>query len=420
MSEISLSIKNNNLTLKQKLCRKVVLYYMSNIKDGCITLHDCFGVIRIGNKASYLHASIKVHDLDFYISVFSQASIGFGNSYINGYLEVDSLTNLLRIFAMNLSAIKKAEGHAVSRMFTIYQTILYLFQHNTPAHSKKNILYHYDLSNEFFKIFLDKSMSYSGLVFDSQTDTLEQAAINKNLLLLKILELKAEDHLLEIGTGWGGLAIMAALEIGCKVDTTTISNQQFEYARDEIHRLNLQQQINLLNLDYRKINGKYTKIVSIEMIEAVGYQYYDEYFKICSDLLEQNGLFCLQTIVIRDQEYERAKKEVDFIKKYIFPGGCLPSLNSILKSISKVTDLSVLSVKDITYDYAVTLRLWRKRMMSNMQNIYQLGFDENFLRTWEYYFSYCEAGFLQRNIMNLQIVFSKPSYVDKRYNAQNN
>lgn len=414
MREISLSRYDDSLSIKQKLCRKAVLYFMSNIEKGHITVNDSIGVTKIGKSESGLHATIYVNSFDFYISTFYQGSIGFGNSYISGHWTVDNLTSLLSIFAKNLGVIKKAERHAVSLMFMIYQTMLYVIQPNTLKHAKKNILSHYDLSNDFFKIFLDESMSYSGLLFNSETDTLEQAARNKNLSLLQNLELTPEDHLLEIGTGWGSLAIMAASEFGCQVSTTTISNQQFNYVKDEISRLKLDQKINLLNLDYRNISGKFSKLVSVEMVEAVGYQYYNEYFKICSTLLEDDGLFFLQAIVIRDQEYERAKNEVDFIKKYIFPGGCLPSLNCILNSIAKHTDLSLLSVKDITYDYAVTLSAWRKKMLANEQQIYKHGFDEKFLKTWEYYFSYCEAGFLQRNIMTLQIIFSKPGYSDRR------
>lgn len=420
MNEISLSIRETDLGFKQKLCRKAVLYYMSKIKEGHITLHDCVGTVSIGNKSSRLQASITIHNTEFYFWTFLQGSVGFGNSYTHGYWSTDNLTDLLRIFAINLQVVEKAEGHVAGLIFKIYQTLIYILQPNTLKHAKENILSHYDLSNDFFRLILDQSMSYSGLVFNSSTDTLEQAAVQKNQALLQSLELTADDHLLEIGSGWGGLAIMAASEIGCKVSTTTISNQQFDYVRDQIQKAKLEHRINLLNLDYRKINGKFSKIVSVEMIEAVGYQYYNEYFKICSDLLEDDGLLCLQAIVIRDQEYERAKTEVDFIKKYIFPGGCLPSLNCILKSTSKYTDLSLMSVKDITYDYAVTLRIWRQKMLANAQSIHQLGFDAKFLNAWEYYFSYCEAGFLQRNIMTLQLVFSKPRYSDSRQNAQTN
>lgn len=414
MSEISLSRHEDSISIKQKLCRKAVLYFMANIEEGYITVNDQIGVTTLGNRESKLHATIYVNSFDFYIATFNQGSIGFGNSFTYGHWYTDNLTNLLSIFAKNLKVIKRAEGHAVSLMFMLYQTMLYIIQPNTQKHAKKNILSHYDLSNDFFKIFLDENMSYSGLVFNSEADTLEQAARNKNLSVLQTLELTAQDHLLEIGTGWGSLAIMAASEFGCKVSTTTISNQQFDYVKDEVCRLKLEQKVNLLNLDYRNISGKFNKIVSVEMIEAVGYQYYNEYFKICSDLLEEDGLLFLQAIVIRDQEYERAKKEVDFIKKYIFPGGCLPSLSCILKATTENTDLSLLSVKDITYDYAVTLSAWRRKMMANKQQICNFGFDEKFLKTWEYYFSYCEAGFLQRNIMTLQIVFSKPGYRDLR------
>ncbi len=419
MSELSLSIQNETITLKQRLCKKAVLYFMSNIQDGYITLRDCTGITYVGQQDSELQASITVHDLEFYVCTFFQGSVGFGNSYTQGHWTVDNLTNLLGIFARNLAVIKKSEGHAVSLIFKICQTMMYVLSPNTLKHSKSNVLSHYDLSNDFFRLFLDSSMSYSGLMFNSATDTLDAAAYNKNSSLINSLELNAEDHLLEIGCGWGGLAIMAASETGCKVDATTISNQQFNHVKEQLTNLKLEHKINLLNLDYRKLNGKYTKIVSVEMIEAVGYQYYNDYFKICSNLLEDDGLLCLQAIVIRDQEYERAKNEVDFIKKYIFPGGCLPSLNCILKSTAKYTDLSLLSMKDITYDYALTLSLWRQRMMSNMSHILQLGFDERFLRAWEYYFSYCEAGFLQRNIMTLQLVFSKPRYRDNRQKCAN-
>lgn len=408
-TESAISI-TNSATLLQRLNRNLVLKLLAKLEYGKLTLTDPMGDFIFGDSQSKHAASIRINNLDFYTLCFSQGSLGFGRAYIHHYWSTENLTHLIGIFATNLKIIERAENHFYSFCFKIFQSIIYICNPNDQKNAKKNILAHYDLSNDFFKLFLDEGMSYSSLKFHNVDNTLEQAARDKNISLLNKLELKPNDHLLEIGTGWGSLAIMAATEYNCQVTTTTISDQQHSYVHNLISNLKLENRIKLLNHDYRSLSGKYSKIISVEMIEAVGYKYFNQYFKICSDLLDQTGMLCIQAIVIRDQEYERAKTEVDFIKKYIFPGGCLPSIAAIMQSIKTNTDLSLFSLEDISFDYARTLRIWRSKFMNNHQQIIELGFDDKFIKMWDYYFSYCEAGFLNRNIMTVQLVFTKPGY----------
>lgn len=411
--------KKPNVSLKDKLVRSAIIKLIKQIAHGNIFIIDPLGNVQCGDIQTELSAKVIIHDLRFYTLVGLKGSIGFAEAFMHGYIETDNLTRLLLIIAKNLKVVEKSESNFASMLFKLVHSTLYILNRNTIHNAKQRIMAHYDLSNDMFKIFLGDDMSYSSLVFKSINDSLEEAAHHKNARLLEYLQIKTDDKLLEIGTGWGALAITAANKYGCKVTTTTISNNQYEYVNTKIQNLNLSNRINLLNIDYRNLTGKYNKLISVEMIEAVGYEYLSEYFKICSDLLEDDGLFALQCITIKDNQFERAKKEVDFIKKYIFPGGCLPSMQNIVTTVAKYTDFALIACEDITYDYAITLRKWREKFLSNQQQLFVLGFDAYFIKMWEYYFSYCEAGFLNRNIMCMQIVFAKPGYRDPRQNAKN-
>ena len=281
---------------------------------------------------------------------------------------------------------------------------------NSVRGSKKNISRHYDLSNDFFSLFLDKNMMYSSAIYKSRKTSLEDASTNKLDVICKKLNLKKTDHVIEIGTGWGGFAIYAAKNYGCKVTTTTISIEQYKFAKQKIKEAGLGKKIKVLLKDYRLLKGQYDKLVSIEMIEAVGYQFYDEYFKIIGQLLKIDGEALIQSITIKDQRYSKAIQSVDFIQKYIFPGSCIPSITAIQNSLTNSTDLVINDIRDIGHHYARTLADWRKRFLKNKQEIRKLGFDDKFLRMWLFYFAYCEGGFEEKVISDIHLHITKPGY----------
>ena len=278
---------------------------------------------------------------------------------------------------------------------------------NTLLGSKKNILAHYDLSNDFYQLWLDKTMTYSCGIFKDENTTLEEASIEKLDQICKKLQLKNTDSILEIGTGWGSFAIHAAKNYGCSVTTTTISDAQYKFAKQRIEEEGLSSKINLLNKDYRYLEGTFDKIASIEMIEAVGHKNVPEYFKKVSTLLKEDGLFAMQGITYNDQNFEVYKNSVDFINRYIFPGSCLISINQISEIIKKNTDMIFVDLEDITEHYVTTLKIWRKNFFDKISEIRELGFSQAFINLWEFYFVYCEAGFIEKNIGDYQFVFSK-------------
>ena len=288
--------------------------------------------------------------------------------------------------------------------------LMHSFNANTRDGSRKNISAHYDLGNEFFELFLDPTMMYSAAMYPGKEATLEQAAVHKLDRMCQKLELGPGDHLLEIGTGWGGMAIHAAKHYGCHVTTTTISKEQFDYAKARVEAEGLSDQITLLLEDYRDLSGQYDKLVSIEMIEAVGHEYYDSYFSKCSELLKPEGLMAIQAITIADQRYDYARKSVDFIQRYIFPGGCLPSNAIIADKVANKTDMQIVNIEDITEHYADTLQDWRQRFFDQLEAVRKQGFDDVFCRMWDFYLAYCEGGFRERAISTGQFVMAKPSY----------
>ena len=281
---------------------------------------------------------------------------------------------------------------------------------NTATRSRENISAHYDLGNDFFSLFLDPSMMYSSAVFPTPQSDLAAASQHKLHLICEDLELKPEDHLVEIGTGWGGMAIYAAEHYGCRVTTTTISREQFEHTVDAVAQRGLQDRITVLFDDYRDLTGTFDKLVSIEMIEAVGHQFYDTYFQTVSRLLKPHGKAVIQAITMTEQRYEQARDSVDFIKRYIFPGGCLPSLTVISDALARVTDMQMAHLRDITRDYADTLNAWHEGFLGKLDQVRGMGFDDRFINMWRYYLSYCEGGFRERIIGTYQITMTKPGY----------
>jgi cyclopropane-fatty-acyl-phospholipid synthase len=360
-----------------------------------------------GTQMPDLKADIEILDPQFYWYVALGGSLGAGEAYINGYWKSTDLTKVIQLFAVNQSVMDSVEG-GLAKVTTPLKKLFHWLNKNTRDGSKKNIVAHYDLGNSFFSEFLDPSMMYSSGIFYKQTDSMETASYNKLDRICQRLRLTENDHVVEIGTGWGGFAIFAAKNYGCRVTTTTISEEQHAYAKDKIKQAGLQDKITLLKKDYRELRGQFDKLVSIEMIEAVGHHYFDTFFNKCSELLKPNGEMLLQAITIVDQRFDSAKKEIDYIKRYIFPGSCIPSINSISQSVTKSTDMRVLHSEDIGVHYAITLQKWREQFFNNIESIKSQGFSNAFIRMWEFYLCYCEGGFRERVISDVQMHMVKP------------
>ncbi len=402
-------VRSSNLG--NDLARKAMQRLLTNLKIGSLTIHENGEVQTYGdvNRDGEPHAEIFVNNEDVYRKVLTGGALGSGEAYMEGDWSSPALTEVIRVFTANLAILTSMnQGKAWWRKLGL--AIAHALNSNTLTGSKRNISAHYDLGNEFFELFLDESMMYSSAVFPSRGASLEQAASHKLDLLCQQLQLTADDHLLEIGTGWGGLAVHAAKHYGCRVTTTTISQEQYEKACERVREEGLEDRITLLLKDYRELEGTYDKLVSVEMIEAVGHQFYSDYFAKCSSLLKPNGLMAIQAITMVDQRYEQARDSVDFIKRYIFPGGCLPSVEVISRHLRDDTDMQMVHLRDITDHYADTLKVWRERFFDHIEEVRRQGFDETFIRMWEFYLCYCEGGFRERVIGTVQLTFAKPGY----------
>ena len=390
------------------LYKKIIHQRLSQIKDAHIIIKDGKSINKFG-KPGNLSAKINILDTVFYKNIILGGTIGASESFIRGEWSSPNLTNVIRVLARNTEAQDKLEN-----LFTLlsqpFLKVMHKLNENSVRGSKKNISRHYDLSNDFFSLFLDKNMMYSSAIYKSRKTSLDDASTNKLDVICKKLNLKKTDHVIEIGTGWGGFAIYAAKNYGCKVTTTTVSIEQYKFSKQKIKEAGLGKKIKVLLKDYRLLKGQYDKLVSIEMIEAVGYQFYDEYFKIISQLLKNDGEALIQAITIKDQRYSKAIQSVDFIQKYIFPGSCIPSITAIQNSLTSSTDLVINDIRDIGHHYARTLADWRKRFLKNKQEIRKLGFDDKFLRMWLFYFAYCEGGFEEKVISDIHLHITKPGY----------
>lgn len=390
-------------------CRKAVFHQLSKFQHGKLTLIDSLGkrTWDAFSPKTAINLTVWVHDLRLYQSLVFNGSVGGAESYMRGEWECSDLTQLTRLFALNLKVLDSMEG-GTARLKSWLNKGWHLFHRNTMRGSALNIAAHYDLSNEFFKTFLDRSMTYSSTFFETPSQPLEEAAWNKNERICQKLNLQPSDHVLEIGSGWGSFAIHAAQKYGCQVTATTISARQYELARQRVEMAGLAERVTVLQEDYRNLQGEYDKLVSVEMIEAVGHQYFNQYFETCGKLLKPDGMFLIQAITIDDRQYEKAIQAVDFIQRYIFPGGCLPSLKIITEAVKEKTDLRIFHLEDLASHYSWTLRKWRENFQQNVEQIRKLGFGEEFIRMWEYYFCYCEGGFTERVIGCLQILLTKP------------
>jgi cyclopropane-fatty-acyl-phospholipid synthase len=401
---MAISTSNKKYSFSQKIIYRIMakLYYgkVTFIVDG---QQQEF----IGSKNQDIGSVvIRVNNKKFFSNVLLGGTNGAAKSYFQGFWETDNLSKLIQIIIINEAVFQKMD----SKLTLLIQNLVNFYaviKHNNIDNAKKNILAHYDLGNEFFKLFLDEKMSYSCALYESEQVDLDAASIHKLRTICNELQLKPEDHLLEIGSGWGGLCILAAQEYGCKVTTTTISDKQYSYLKNQITQLGLDHRIEVLNKDYRDLTGHYDKLVSIEMIEAVGSRYFKKFFEKCNALVKPGGLFFLQAITINDKAYNQAKKNTDFIKKYIFPGGCLPSLKVINESIAKYTEMQLIKCNDIGNHYVRTLSDWMTRFHSSTDQIKSMGFTEQFIRLWHFYFSYCIAGFQQAYISDIHILWQK-------------
>jgi cyclopropane-fatty-acyl-phospholipid synthase len=392
----------------QQFARRLLLSRMARLKDGLLEVHDAGGTLRFGEaRDGGLRARIEVLHPQFWADAVFGGTTGAGEAYIHGLWKCDDLTALVRIMVANREVLEEVDGGA-TRLAELGRRLGHWLNRNSREGSRRNISAHYDLGNDFFALFLDPTMNYSCGIFESGDATMEQASTAKMDAICRKLELKPSDHLLEIGTGWGGLAIHAAGRYGCRVTTTTISREQHALAAERIRAAGLEDRIELLLCDYRDLEGTYDKLVSVEMIEAVGHQFLDTYFGRCSRLLKPDGLMVLQSITIRDELYEQALKSVDFIQRFVFPGGFLPSVAAMSASLARVTDLQLLHLQDIGLHYATTLNRWRERFFENIEAVRGLGYPDTFIRLWEFYLCYCEGAFLERNIGNVQLVLAKP------------
>lgn len=397
----------DNLGWFDRLCRKFTLNFLSQLRHGSITVMEAGEAQQFGDADAELKTTITVTDPAFYQKLVLAGSVGGGEAYIHGFWRCDNLTALVQIFARNLDVLDKMDS-TWARLSRPMLKLLNFRNRNTISQSRRNIAAHYDLGNAMYQLFLDPSMMYSSAVYPTADSTLEQAQQHKLQQICERLQLKASDHLLEIGTGWGSMAIYAAQHYGCKVTTTTISQQQYDYTKARIAELGLQDKITLLFEDYRLLTGTYDKLVSIEMIEAVGDDFLDNYFEKCSSLLKPDGIMVLQAITMVDHRYQQYVREVDFIKRYIFPGGCLPSISRMASAVANKTDLVIRQVQDIGFDYARTLKDWCDNFMAQRDAVHQLGYDDNFIRLWHFYLCYCEGGFRERATSAVHLVLSKP------------
>ncbi|SHE72831.1 cyclopropane-fatty-acyl-phospholipid synthase [Microbulbifer donghaiensis] len=392
-----------------RLARKLVLGKLNAIEQGHLVVEENGKRFTFGQPVDQasIRAQINVHDDSTYVQVLLNGTIGSGEAYMQGAWSSPNLVNVIRLMVNNMSLLQNMDSRW-SFLHKAVLRVLHRLNSNSRSGSRKNIAAHYDLGNDFFRLFLDETMLYSSAVFPREDASLHEASLYKLEKICRKLQLQSSDHLLEIGTGWGGMAVYAAKHYGCRVTTTTISREQYDYAKQWVEREGLQDRITLLLQDYRDLTGQYDKLVSIEMVEAVGHEYYAEFFSRCSRLLKDDGLMVMQTITMPDQRYESYRNQVDFIQRYIFPGGCLPSNQVVANHIADDTDMQIVGLEDIAAHYAGTLRAWRDAFFAEIGQVRGQGFDERFIRMWDFYLCYCEGGFLERVISTAQFVFAKP------------
>ncbi len=398
--------------MNAQISRRLVHLLLRRTQHGSLTLVEGDRTLRFGDREPGAPmVTLRVHDHGFY-SALLRGSIGLSDAYMTGMFDCTDLPELARLAALNMPQLD-AWRRALRPLVAAPQAGMRWLERNTPARSRKQISAHYDLGNDLFGLMLDETMMYSCAIFESEEATLHEAQAAKLDRICRKLDLGPADHVLEIGTGWGGFAIHAAANYGCRVTTTTISAEQLALARDRVAAAGLEDRITLLLEDYRDLRGSYDKLVSIEMIEAVGWQYFDTFFERCGALLAPDGAMLLQAITIDNRAYEVEKATKSFANTHIFPGGCLPSLEVISRSVARGTDLRAVDLEDITAHYVRTLRCWRENFLTQLERVRALGYDNRFQRLWELYLAYCEGGFDARRIGTVQLLLAKPSYLPR-------
>lgn len=374
-------------------------------------------VLEIGDLKMGLKANIQIKEVAFFKNLFLYGDIGFGEAYVNGLWETDNITVLIKWVLLNIEHAPSVSGSQhkawALNIFKWLNRVYHNTRSNSISGSQKNISEHYDLNNDFFSLFLDPSMTYSSAYFYKEGLSLAEAQEAKYSRLCRQLHLKSTDHVLEIGSGWGANAIFMAKNYGCKVTSITISKAQQLWAMEKVRAAGLSSLVSVEILDYRDLKGSFDKIVSIEMLEAVGHNYYQEYFSKCNEVLKPDGILAFQVITSPDSRYDSLRKGVDWIQKHIFPGSLLPSVAKINEAIHKTSDLTMVDLKDMGLDYARTLQLWLEQFNRSIPEVKALGFDDRFIRKWQYYFNYCEAAFAMRNINVMQLVYVRPNNISR-------
>lgn len=410
----------------QHIGRKAILSQLENIHTGIMRIKEVadgeeriheFGSDYLDADGKPLIAELNVKDASAFVSILTGGSIGAAEAYMTADWDTPNLADVVRIMVLNMDVLNKMEGGITGLVSKPFLKVFHKLNENTEKGSRRNIAAHYDLGNDLFERFLDPSMMYSSAIFPAKDSTLEIASKYKLKRICESLQLSEQDNVVEIGTGWGGFAIYAATHYGCHVTTTTISEEQHALAKTRIEEAGLQDKITLLKKDYRDLvshEGQFDKLVSIEMIEAVGWKYYDTFFETCSRLLKDDGVMLIQAITIEDQRYDAARKSVDFIQRYIFPGSCIPSIHALLSASKKSSDLRLSYQQDFAEHYARTLNEWHKRFNAKKSEIIELGYSEEFHRLWQFYFAYCEGGFSERSIGVSHLMFAKPRHRQER------
>ncbi len=379
---------------------------LSRIAEGRLTLSDAWGTVTFGDPTARLAAEVSVHDARAYRKAVLGGDVGFAEGYIDGAWSSPDLARVTRLAVRNPKAFN-AGASATAFVSTLANRVLHVFNRNTESGSRRNISAHYDLGNDFYRLFLDEQLVYSAAVFQAPGTSLEAAQVEKLDRICRKLRLGPGHHVLEIGTGWGAFAIHAAKRTGCRVTTTTISPSQYAHAKARIAEEGLEDRVTLLLEDYRKLTGTFNRLVSIEMFEAVGFANYDTFFRAADRLLAPGGSMLLQTITLPEQRFAAYRKQPDVIQTHVFPGAELASLSGIARSLARVSDLTILDLEDIGLHYARTLRIWRERFHARLREVRAQGFDERFVRLWDYYLAYCEGAFAERAIGDAQLVLVK-------------
>jgi cyclopropane-fatty-acyl-phospholipid synthase len=410
MNDTTLTGDNAPFGVIDRFLRQRLLDRLGGLRHGRLVLRDACGTVELGDPAS-VHPDLQIHvqvlDPEFYRAVARNGSVGAGESYMDGQWRCDDLVSLIQLLLRNRNLLDGLES-GLARLGGMAMRAWHALRRNTRDGSRRNIAAHYDLGNDFFGLFLSNDLMYSSAIWTDPSDTLETASARKLERICRKLDLQPTDRVIEIGTGWGGFALYAATHYGCHVTTTTISREQHALASKRVAAAGMGAHVELLLEDYRDLDGQYDKLVSIEMVEAIGAPYLDVYFAKIGALLKPDGLALLQAITIEDHRYAQALKSVDFIKRHVFPGSFIPSVNALLAAKTRTSDLAPIQLEDFGSSYALTLKAWRERFMANLAQVRAQGFDERFIRLWEFYLAYCEGGFRERSIGVAQLLLAKP------------